>query len=112
MFYHTIGNNGATYATYNNIGTVGKGIAPLQPDLVIISLGTNEAFGKVNKAGIYENIDLLVNDIKENNPDAQLLLVTPMECQKSEYRTTTRRQTVKGRKNRKGKKATARSTNK
>lgn len=103
LFYHTIGNNGATYATYNSIGTVGKGISPLQPDLIIISLGTNEAFGKVNKASIYESIDLLARDLKEHNPNAQLLLVTPMECQKSEYRTTTRKQTVKGRKTRRGK---------
>lgn len=103
VFYHTIGNNGATYSVYNNIGTVGKGIAPLQPDLVIISLGTNEAFGKVNRATVYDNIDALVDEVRLYNPEARILLVTPMECQRSEYRTTTRRQRVSGRKGKKGK---------
>lgn len=96
VFYHTIGNNGATYSIYNKVGSVGQGISPLQPDLVIISLGTNEAFGKVNPAAIYENMDILISNIRQNNPGVQILLVTPMECQKSEYRTTTKRQTVKG----------------
>lgn len=85
LFYHTIGNNGATYNTYNKVGTVGQGIQPLSPDLVIISLGTNEAFGTVNKRLITESIDRLVSGIKTHNPEAQILLVTPMECQRIHY---------------------------
>lgn len=101
LFYHTIGNNGATYDTYNRIGTMGDGIAPLQPDLIIISLGTNEAFGKLNTSGLTHSINRLVNNIKKSNPMAQILLVTPMECQRSSYTKGKRRgrrraKTVKG----------------
>ena len=85
VFFHSIGNNGASFSTYNKIGTVGEGIAPLQPRLVILSLGTNEAFGKESKRTIQSSIDVLVKNIKSSNPDAEILLVTPMECQRVQY---------------------------
>ncbi len=89
LFFHTIGNNGAAYETYNRISTVGKGISALTPQLVIISLGTNEAFGHFDKHSFKNSISKLVNDIRKENPQATLLLVTPMECQRS--RVITRR---------------------
>lgn len=102
VFYHAIGNNGATFDTYNRIGTVGYGISALNPNLVILSLGTNEAFGRLDVAGFTRSIDRLVKNIKSYNPDAVILLTTPMECQKSVY--TTKKTRVK-RKTRKGRKA-------
>ncbi|MDE6370715.1 MAG: hypothetical protein K2K92_04420, partial [Duncaniella sp.] len=94
LFYHAIGNNGATYDTYNRIGNVGTGISPLSPDLVIISLGTNEAFGKLSTSALTQAIDRLVKNIKQANPQAQILLTTPMECQRS--KTTVKKVRVKG----------------
>ena len=101
LFYHAIGNNGATYATYNRIGNVGQGIAPLSPDLVIISCGTNEAFGRLDVAGFKSSIDRLVKNIRSANPDALILLTTPMECHKSV--TTTKKQRVRRKATRKRK---------
>ena len=86
--YHVIGNNGATYESYNRVGNVGQGIAALNPELVIISLGTNEAFGTVDRGRLTASIDRLVNNIKKSLPDAEILLVTPMECQKAVYKKT------------------------
>ena len=83
VYYHTIGNNGATYSTYSIVEGMGADVARLDPDLVIISLGANEAFGKLSINNITDNIDLLVNDIRLHNKDATILLVTPMECQRS-----------------------------
>lgn len=82
LFYNVIGNNGATYSSYNRVPDMGKGVASLHPDLVIISLGTNEAFGYFDEARMIDNIDKLVNEIRHNNPGAKILLVTPMECQR------------------------------
>jgi lysophospholipase L1-like esterase len=87
VIYHAIGNNGATYSTYSLIGNTGKDISALSPDLIIISLGTNEAFGKLSDATFYSNIDVLVNDIRKHNPNAEILLTTPSECQRSVYST-------------------------
>lgn len=96
LTYHVIGNNGATYSTYNLIGGMGSDVAALRPELIVISLGTNEAFGKVSDATFRINIDELVTDLRRANPGAELLLVTPAECQ----RRTVRRVRRKGRKGR------------
>lgn len=83
--YHTIGNNGATFETYNRIGNIGKDISSLNPSLVIISLGANEAFSNITTAAFYQSMHTLVTDIKDSNPNAEILLVTPMECHKRRY---------------------------
>lgn len=101
IFYHTIGNNGAAYCTYNRIGNVGAGINPLDPNLVIISLGTNDAFGRFDARALTADIDKLISNIHSANPDAQFLLVTPMECQKNV--------TVKQKKKGRGKKRRSRT---
>lgn len=105
--FHAIGNNGATFDTYNRIGNVGQGIAPLEPSLVVIALGTNEAFGKFDAADFTRSIDRLVKNIRATNPDAFIVLATPMECQRSI--TTSKRVRVKG-KTKKGR-ARYRTTN-
>ncbi|MDO4319802.1 MAG: GDSL-type esterase/lipase family protein [Bacteroidales bacterium] len=94
--YHVIGNNGATYSTYNLIGSVGRDLSELSPQLIIVSLGTNEAFGKMTDAAFRLNINDLVGELRRNNPDACLLLVTPAECQ----RRTSRRVRRKGKRRR------------
>ncbi|MDE5988582.1 MAG: hypothetical protein K2H17_04205 [Duncaniella sp.] len=110
VFYHAIGNNGATYDSYNRIGNVGVGINPLQPNLVILSLGTNEAFGrKVDAAAFSRSVDRLVKNIKAANPEALILLTTPMECHRSV--STTKKVRVRN-KARKGRKATYRTVSK
>lgn len=82
LFYNVIGNNGATYSSYNRISGMGRSVSVMHPNLIIISLGTNEAFGRVDHGRMIDAIDKLVNDLRRNNPKAQLLLVTPMECQR------------------------------
>lgn len=96
VIFHSIGNNGATYDTYNRIGNVGVGITPLKPELIIIALGTNEAFGKFEASSFKATISRLVSNIREANPDAFIVLTTPMECQRSV--TTSKRVRVKGKK--------------
>lgn len=87
LAYHVIGNNGATFSTYSLIGGVGRGIASLDPGLVIISLGTNEAFGRTSSEAFRAAVHELVGEIRRANPRAALLLVTPAEC----HRRVTRR---------------------
>lgn len=82
VFYNVIGNNGATFNSYNRVPSFGRGVASMDPDLIIVSLGTNEAFGNVDEARMIDQIDRLVADLRRSNPGAQLLLVTPMECQR------------------------------
>lgn len=83
--FHTIGNNGATFSTYNHIGTTASGVNDLTPDLIIVSLGTNEAFGRLDVVGFRRQIDTFISDLKRENPTAAIMLVTPMECQRRGY---------------------------
>lgn len=85
VLYSAIGHNGATYSSYNTLGDVGAGIKALNPDIVIISLGTNEAFGRTTPETLYANIDALVSSVKRHNPHARILLTTPAECQRSKW---------------------------
>ncbi len=80
VVYHTIGNNGATYAMYHKIDSFARQTSILQPRLIIISLGTNEAFG--SHAYMASQIDRLVTDLRNANPNAKILLTTPMESQR------------------------------
>ncbi len=82
LAYHVIGNNGATYSSYNLISTMGADISMLLPDLVIVSLGTNEAFGRIVESEIRIQIDALIREIRQTNPFAKILLTTPAECQR------------------------------
>ncbi len=80
--YNSIGINGAMYSSYNRVPEFGRSIAMLEPDLIIVSLGTNEAFGRFNREEFLRQVDSLVSDLQANSPDACILLVTPSECQR------------------------------
>lgn len=86
VLYHAIGNNGAGFANYNRVEDFGKDVATLNPDLIIINLGTNDAFGKISDDSFYDEMDYMIKRLKRENPNSKFLLVTPMECQKATRR--------------------------
>ena len=52
----------------------------MQPHLVIISMGTNESVSSTIKPEhLYNQIDLLISSIKQESPDALILLTTPAD---------------------------------
>ena len=75
VLYHSIGNNGAAYSSYNSLPKFGESIANLRPDLVILALGTNEAFGKVNEAAFEAQIETTIKSIRSQSPDVKFLNV-------------------------------------
>lgn len=85
--YSAIGNNGATFSSYCDIPDMATGVAQLKPDLIILSLGTNEAFGKMSDETFYSHIGHMISDLRKTCPHAEILLVTPSECQRSVYTT-------------------------
>ena len=99
VMVHSIGNNGATYSSYCKVADFGEQLKVLQPQLVIISLGTNEAFGNIT--GMENYITRLIADIRKHNPTARFLLTTPMECQKRVSRQVAQQVKVGGGKRKK-----------
>lgn len=80
ILYHSSGINGSCYSHYAASDQVLNQTAALTPDLIILSLGTNEAFGKCEEEEVYNQIDKVLSVLRAVNPGAVFLLTTPPEC--------------------------------
>lgn len=90
VLYHSIGVNGAKYKDYTNRAYV-RQLALLKPSLLIISLGTNESFGRNFKQSIFEEeIDAFVRLVRDELPETTLLLTTPAESYRRIYKNKQR----------------------
>lgn len=77
LVYHAYGINGATYGQFNNEQTLSK-FDELNPDLIILSFGTNEAHGRnYTEEWQIQEMDALLASLKERFPAADFLLTTP-----------------------------------
>lgn len=76
IIYHSIGVNGAKASDYNKFPLFYDQLPALQPDLVIISLGTNESFDKQSGAQYYEHLDKMIASIKLKNPQTAVLVMS------------------------------------
>lgn len=74
---HTLGHNGATYQTYLKDHFTGS-VSKLKPDLIIISLGTNDAMGRVSSSAVRSSVRCLVDQLRRNCPEAKIVLSTPL----------------------------------
>jgi hypothetical protein len=81
VFYHSIGINGAKFCNYNHCSEdFYRQIASLEPDLVIISLGTNEAMAKIiDEDQLNSDISDFVFNIRHSSPTTTVIFTTPVE---------------------------------
>ncbi len=77
ILYHSIGVNGAKCSDYNKYPLFFEQLPTLKPDLIVISLGTNESFDKMPVADYMVQLNLFIESIRTNNPDAAILVTTP-----------------------------------
>ncbi|WP_455664832.1 SGNH/GDSL hydrolase family protein [Phocaeicola sp.] len=77
IVYHMLGINGATSVTFSNEAKVQE-IADLNPDLIIVSFGTNEAHSRRYLPQAHKlQMDHFLTMLKTACPDAVFLLTTP-----------------------------------
>lgn len=76
IIYHSIGVNGAKGNDFNKFPLFNDQLAVLNPDLVIISLGTNESFDSQTKEYYFEQIKKMIDGVKQNSPSASILVMT------------------------------------
>lgn len=77
IVYHILGVNGATCASFNKPERISE-ITSLNPDLIIISFGTNEAHGRnYNRSEHRQQMMNLVNELRKGCINAGFLLTTP-----------------------------------
>ena len=76
--YHTIGVNGSMAHSYLKCSLFENHLKLLDPNIVILSLGTNEAYNKdFNREEYIFNLTSLISKIHNTNPNAILLIATP-----------------------------------
>lgn len=82
VFYHVAGVNGAHYSDWAASPIFFRQAHDLGPQLVIVSLGTNEAFGAtVDTNLIYKQIDSLMTGLMAiYPPQTGFILTTPPDC--------------------------------
>lgn len=77
IIYNAIGVNGAAVPSYNRSQLFQKHLTVIKPDLVILSIGINDAHGPDFSAHKYErDYDTLVASILAANPNAAILFTT------------------------------------
>lgn len=77
VLYHNIGVNGAKYSDYNKHPLFFEQLKALQPDLIIVSLGTNESYGKITPLEYLKQVQEFLLKVRAQNPEADVLIITP-----------------------------------
>lgn len=83
MQYHAVGINGAEVASFLRT-ILEPNLQVLNPDLVIISLGTNDAYMTTfDEKAFKRNYGTLIQRIQKASPQASILLTTPGDSYRS-----------------------------
>ncbi|HAI75635.1 MAG TPA: hypothetical protein DCM08_05260 [Microscillaceae bacterium] len=78
VLYHALGVNGATVNAFLRSPKLGTQLATLSPDLIVVSLGTNDVYTDTFDPVAFENqLYALVQTLKSAAPKASILLTTP-----------------------------------
>lgn len=79
VLYYTIGANGATFNHYNNSTLFFDELRTLQPDLVIVSLGTNESVSDLSPESFINQVDSFNNNLLTVCAQEQIIYTTPAD---------------------------------
>ena len=81
ILYHMIGVNGAMFRHYNATPNFFPQVRELHPDLIIVSLGTNESSGETfNEKWFYDHVNRMISTLRLQVPYADILLMTPSDA--------------------------------
>ena len=80
---------GTKYSDYNDLAELDAQLISSKPNLVIISLGTNDAFSGSSSVNFYAKVDHLVQKIKMLSPASSILITTPPDALKLNKQTGT-----------------------
>jgi lysophospholipase L1-like esterase len=78
VIYHAVGVNGAKIPSFLRCTLLPEHLAELSPDLVVLSIGTNDANTRYFNSNAYkQQYDTLIRQIRNVLPDAAILLTVP-----------------------------------
>ncbi len=79
VLYHSIGVNGAKFMDFARAKYFARQVADLEPDMVILSFGTNESQGTTETNYMRRTMEMLTSQILERSPSTRILLTTPAD---------------------------------
>ena len=78
IVYHSAGVNGADIPSFMRCQAFDKHLKVIDPDLIIISLGTNDAYPKkFNRLFFEADCEALLNKIRRSTPERPVILTVP-----------------------------------
>ncbi|MCL1967815.1 MAG: SGNH/GDSL hydrolase family protein [Fibromonadales bacterium] len=89
LIYHNIGVLGSMVSNFNANPLFFEQLPVLMPDLVIVSLGTNESFNDVTAEKYIEQVELFINNTRKLCQNVPVLITTPPISLLSEKRFNT-----------------------
>ncbi|KQT17308.1 peptidoglycan-binding protein [Chryseobacterium sp. Leaf404] len=87
IVFNTVGVNGATYSDFLKFPLQLEQLSKMKSDVLIIALGTNEAFGKIEKEEFQKNVSDVILKFRNENPNLPILLIGPPDNSPKESRT-------------------------
>lgn len=79
VIFNSVGVNGATYADFLKYPMQFRQLKSLEPDLVIIALGTNEGVSRISQDDFKKNATELITLWQSINTHLPILLITPTD---------------------------------
>lgn len=79
VVYHSTGVAGATFQTYIQNPLFQRELGLFNPDLIIISLGTNESVKTWNQAKFESEVSAFLNLLMSKAPNSKIIIVLPNE---------------------------------
>lgn len=77
IIFHSIGVNGARLSDYIKYPLFFKQLSEINPDLIIVSLGTNESFAHLSPSEYMKEMKSFISNIISLKPDACVIVTTP-----------------------------------
>lgn len=77
VVFNTVGVNGATYADFLKYPLQAEQLVTVNPDILIIALGTNEAFAPIGKEEFQSAVTSLITKFRSQNAKLSVLLISP-----------------------------------
>ncbi|MEC4113093.1 LysM peptidoglycan-binding domain-containing protein [Myroides pelagicus] len=77
LIYHAIGVNGAKFSDYTKYPLFFEQLKGLEPDLLVLSMGTNEAFDRMSVEEFQEKVNAFLLELKRKLPNVNVLITTP-----------------------------------
>lgn len=78
IIYHSAGVNGAEVISLLRCNLLARQVQSLNPDMLIFSFGTNDAYGKnFNKDTFANRYHRLIEEARKYNPDIPVIITTP-----------------------------------